>query len=396
MSTKRSIFNSTFLAPLQEWLRDSRAVGIILLACTILSLIISNTAAGPAYMAFWEAQIHFPVIAEHIPHSLLHGINDGLMAVFFLLAGMEIKREVLTGELSGLKKAILPVMAALGGMVLPALLYYSWNIHSGFAQGWGIPMATDIAFSLGILSLLGNKVPPSLKILLTALAIMDDLGAIITIAVFYTDQINMMFLGFAGLIWLILLVMNKAKVSSLLPYFLLGAALWYCLFHSGVHATLAGVLLAFALPSNKINAIEHKLHLPVSFIVLPLFALANTAIRFPAEIHTALSSPVNYGILTGLIAGKPLGITLVSYVAVKLKLARLPDDLNWRSVFGMGLLAGIGFTMSIFIAMLAFDDSAAQITAKLSVLIASLIAGIAGFIFLNVQRPAAQPSNTST
>jgi NhaA family Na+:H+ antiporter len=243
-------------------------------------------------------------------------------------------------------------------------------------------MATDIAFSLGILSLLGKRVPLSLKIFLTALAIIDDLGAIVAIAVFYTDHIDWMYLGIGGVILLVLFLMNKFKVKTLLPYYILGLGLWYCLFNSGVHATLAGVLLAFTIPVKRISFLEHKLHDPVSFIILPLFALANTAIIFPAEMGTALASPINYGILSGLIIGKPLGIALVSYCAVKFKLAALPEDLNWKYIIGMGLLAGIGFTMSIFISMLAFKDYEAQTTAKLAVIIASLTSGIGGFLFL--------------
>jgi NhaA family Na+:H+ antiporter len=243
-------------------------------------------------------------------------------------------------------------------------------------------MATDIAFSLGILSLLGKRVPLSLKILLTALAIIDDLGAIIAIAVFYTDHIDWIYLGIGGIILLVLFLMNRFNVKVLLPYLILGLALWYCLLNSGVHATLAGVLLAFTIPVKKINALEHKLHDPVNFIILPLFALANTAIIFPAEIRVALASTINYGILSGLIIGKPLGIALISYCAVKLKLATLPEDLNWRYIIGIGMLAGIGFTMSIFIAMLAFNEPEAQTTAKLAALIASFVSGIGGFLFL--------------
>jgi Na+:H+ antiporter, NhaA family len=384
MRLKFSLIKEKLLSPVLEFIHDSRAVGITLLVCTIVSLVLSNSAVGAAFVGFWEKEIHLPFSKIHLPHSPVHFINDGLMAVFFLLVGMEIKRELLTGELSSLKKSALPVVAAIGGMVLPALLYVLWNTNSGFSQGWGVPMATDIAFSLGILSLLGSRVPLSLKILLTALAIIDDLGAIVAIAIFYTDHIDWIYLAIAGIIFLVLLGMNKAKVKVLSPYFILGLALWYCLFNSGVHATLAGVLLAFALPIKKINRLEHRLHDPVNFIILPLFALANTAIVFPSEIKLALSSPVNYGILTGLIVGKPLGIGLAAYLAVKLKLASLPDDINWKHIIGMGMLAGIGFTMSIFISLLAFQDAASQTTAKLAVLIASLVAGLMGFIFLKI------------
>jgi NhaA family Na+:H+ antiporter len=388
MKKRFSILKKIFISPIEEFIHDSRSVGITLLVCTLVSLIISNTGWGNAFVGFWEKDIHLPFENIHLPHSVAHWINDGLMAVFFLLVGMEIKRELLTGELSSLKKSILPVLAAIGGMLFPALLYYGWNTNSGFPQGWGVPMATDIAFSLGILSLLGKRVPLSLKILLTALAIIDDLGAIIAIAVFYTDHIDWIYLGIGGAILLVLFLMNKFNVKVLLPYFILGLGMWYCLFNSGVHATLAGVLLAFTIPIKKIHKLEHQLHDPVSFIILPLFALANTAIIFPAEISVALSSPINYGILSGLIVGKPLGIALVSYCAVKLKWATLPEDLNWKYVIGMGMLAGIGFTMSIFISMLAFNDHEAQTTAKLAVLIASFVSGVGGFLFLKVTSKA--------
>lgn len=387
---KKSFFilKEIFISPIQEFIHDSRSVGITLLACTLVSLVVSNTGWGNAFVGFWEKDIHLPFENIHFPHSIAHWINDGLMAAFFLLVGMEIKRELLTGELSSLKKSVLPILAAIGGMIFPALLYYGWNKSSGYPQGWGVPMATDIAFSLGILSLLGNRVPLSLKILLTALAIIDDLGAIVAIAVFYTDHIDWMYLSIGGIILVALFLMNVFRIKTLALYFALGLGLWYCLFNSGVHATLAGVLLAFALPINKINKLEHKLHDPVSFIILPLFALANTAIIFPAEISVALSSPVNYGILSGLIIGKPLGIALISYCAVKLKLATLPADLNWKYIIGMGMLAGIGFTMSIFISMLAFKDADAQTTAKLAVLIASFVSGAGGFLFLKLTSKA--------
>jgi NhaA family Na+:H+ antiporter len=382
LKTKRAILRERIISPIQEFIKDSRAVGIVLIICTVISLTVSNSAWGAAFIGFWDKEIHFPWEAVRLPHTLVHLINDGLMAFFFLLAGMEIKREIVNGELSSLKKSALPIMAAIGGMVIPAALYGIWNTHSGYMQGWGVPMATDIAFSLGILSLLGSRAPLTLKILLTALAIIDDLGAIIAIAIFYTDNIDWIYLALAGGIFLILTLLNLFKVKSTIPYFILGAFLWYCLFNSGVHATLAGVLLAFTLPTHKIARLEHILHDPVQFGILPLFALANTAIAFPADISAALDSTINYGILSGLIIGKPLGIFLVAYIAVKTKLAALPEGLNWKHIIGMGMLAGIGFTMSIFISMLAFKEPSLQITAKLAVLIASVVAGLAGFLFL--------------
>lgn len=385
MKRVSDIFKRKLISPIYEFIQDSRAAGIILMVCTIISLIWSNVDGGQAYIAFWEKEIHLPTDSLHVPHSILHWINDGLMALFFLLVGMEIKREILQGELSSTKKAVLPALAAVGGMVFPALLYVSFNTNSGYVQGWGVPMATDIAFSLGILSLLGTKAPLSLKVLLTALAIIDDLGAIMAIAIFYTDDMSMAYLIASIVLFLILLLMNKLKIKALFLYFILGIGLWYCLFNSGVHATLAGVLLAFALPVEKLSRLEHRLHDPVSFIILPLFALANTAIAFPADIGATMRSPVNHGILAGLFIGKPLGITLVSYIAVKLKIASLPGGLNWWHILGMGMLAGIGFTMSIFISLLAFDDATSQIISKLAVLIASLLSGVAGFLLLKLQ-----------
>jgi len=382
MSKLARTFNRKFISPIREFIQDSRAVGITLMICTLVSLVISNTPWGISFVAFWEGEIHFPIAAIHLPHTVLHFINDGLMAFFFLLVGMEIKREILEGELSGLQKATLPAVAAIGGMVFPALLYVLCNRGGGNVHGWGVPMATDIAFSLGILSLLGKRAPLALKILLTALAIIDDLGAVLAIAIFYTDHIDLFYLGIAGGIFALLVLMNLMRVSVLPLYFILGLALWYCMFNSGVHATLAGVLLAFTLPLRKIAALEHKLHHPVSFIILPLFALANTAIIFPPDIGHLLASPVNYGVLAGLIIGKPFGIALLSYIAVRMGIARLPQGLRWRHILGIGMLAGIGFTMSIFIAMLAFNDVGTQITAKLAVIIASLVSGIAGYLLL--------------
>lgn len=391
MGKLKKVIRQKFLSPILEFIHDSRAVGITLMVCTVIALTLSNSAWGTAFIAFWEWELPLPA-GIHIPHSLVHFINDGLMALFFLLVGMEIKREIITGELSSVKKSVLPILAATGGMLVPALLYYLLNTGSGFAHGWGIPMATDIAFSLGILSLLGSRAPLSLKILLTALAIIDDLGAILAIAVFYTDSISWLYLGIAGALFGLLLLMNYFKVRRLLPYFLVGLVLWYCMYNSGIHATLAGVLLAFTLPLQRIPKLEHKLHDPVNFIILPLFALANTAILFPGDIGKALDSPVNYGILLGLVVGKPLGIFLASYIAVKLKIASLPADLKWAHILGIGLLAGIGFTMSIFIAMLAFKTEAPQTTAKLAILIASVVSGLSGFIYLRLQSAKKTPA----
>jgi NhaA family Na+:H+ antiporter len=356
----------------------------VLVVCTIVSLWISNSGWAGGYIGFWEKEFVFPMPQIHLPHSIAHIINDGLMAVFFLLVGMEIKRELLIGELSSLKKSVLPVAGAAGGMVVPALIYFAWCGGTPFSGGWGIPMATDIAFSLGILSLLGRRAPLSLRIFLTALAIIDDLGAILAIAIFYTSSISGMFLALAGGTLLVLVVLNLLKVAEYTIYFILGVFLWYFVFNSGVHATVAGVLLAFTIPLKRIGKLEHALHDPVNFLILPLFALANTAIALPSDMSPVFSSVVHHGILLGLVVGKPLGISLFCFLTVKLGIAALPDHLRWKHVLGMGMIAGIGFTMSIFIAALAFRQPEVQTIAKVAIIGASLLSGIIGFFFLRL------------
>lgn len=370
------------ISPIREFIQDSRAVGITLIVCTAISLFLANSAWAAPYLAFWEKEIHAPIDGLNIPHSILHFINDGLMALFFFLVGLEIKRELVKGELSTFKTAILPIVAAIGGMVVPALFYLLVNGGTEFSHGWGVPMATDIAFSLGILSLLGKRVPISVKIFLTALAIIDDLGAILAIAIFYTENISWMYLGLALGIFAVLILLNLFKVKRPYIFFVFGLVMWYFLFNSGVHATLAGVLLAFTIPMSRLEKLEHNLHDPVSFIIIPIFALANTAIIIPGDIIGALTSKISYGILAGLVLGKPLGIFILSYLLVKLKVADLPEGLNWHHIIGMGIIAGLGFTMSIFIAMLAFKNPQYQIDAKLAVLLASLIAAILGYLYL--------------
>lgn len=384
---QKKIRNTTLkrfvLSPMYAFVRDSRSVGILLIICTLISIVITNSSWGGAgYLSFWEWPLHAPFNGVEVPHNLTAFVNDILMAVFFLLVGMEIKREMLVGELSSLKQSALPIVAALGGMIVPAVIYSLWNSGGEFAHGWGIPMATDIAFSLGILSLLGKRVPVPLKILLTALAIIDDLGAIVAIAVFYTAHISILYLSFSAGLLLLLIGFNLMKVKTIWLYWLTGIILWYCLFNSGIHATLAGVLLAFTLPLNKIPGIEHSLHFPVNFIILPLFALANTAILFPEHALKAFADPISFGVISGLVFGKPLGILVFSFLVVKLGLAKLPRGLDWKHIFGMGLIAGIGFTMSIFISMLAFNEEEARTTAKIAVLVASLISGILGYVYL--------------
>jgi NhaA family Na+:H+ antiporter len=297
---------------------------------------------------------------------------------------MEIKRELLIGELSSVKKSMLPIIGAIGGMVVPAGIYYLWCGNTPYSGGWGVPMATDIAFSLGVLSLLGKRAPFSVKIFLTALAIIDDLGAILAIALFYTSSLELINLALGGVVFLAQIMLNLFKVHRSYIYFILGAALWYFIFNSGIHATIAGVLLAFTIPLKHINQIENRLHDPVNFIILPLFALANTAIILPSDFLSIFSSRVHHGIFMGLLLGKPLGIFLLCFLAVKLRIASLPKNMSWKQVLGLGLIAGIGFTMSIFIATLAFDEAEVQLISKVAIIGASLAAGVAGFIYLRM------------
>lgn len=311
------------------------------------------------------------------------------MAIFFLLIGLELEREIYVGELSNIKDAILPITGAFGGMVVPALLYLSFNLGTKTHSGYGIPMATDIAFAIGILSLLGNKVPLSLKVFLTALAVIDDLGAILMIALFYTKTIYFTNLLISLSIFVGLLLMKRLKVKSLILYLIGGIFMWYFMLNSGVHATITGILLAFAIPfgDGGENTISHKLqnwlHKPVAFIIIPLFALSNTAIIIGKDWMTTFSETYSLGIIIGLCIGKPLGILSFIYLAVKLKLTELPKDVNWNQLLGVGFLGGIGFTMSIFITLLAFDDSQIINNSKFMILIASFISGTIGFIWLN-------------
>ncbi|RYE19353.1 MAG: Na+/H+ antiporter NhaA [Sphingobacteriales bacterium] len=368
MPQPKNYVRTYIVSPIKEFIGDSRAVGITLICCTVISLIISNTGWSGMYTSFWEKELLMPIPEIHLPHTILHVINDAAMAVFFFLVGAEIKRELMIGELSSMRKAILPAVAALGGMVVPAFIYLLWTGKTPYANGWGIPMATDIAFSLGILSLLGKKAPLSLRIFLTALAIIDDLGGILAIAIFYAKDIQLSYLLYAAIIMAILTAMNMLKVKRYYLFYILGAILWYVIYNSGVHATVAGVLLAFTIPLHKIDNLEHALHDPVNFIILPVFALANTAIVLPKEMGFIFSSEIHHGILSGLALGKPLGIIVFSTLAVKAGIAELPMGMSWRHLLGMGMIAGIGFTMSIFMATLAFDLPGIQLVAKVALL----------------------------
>lgn len=326
--------------------------------------------------------------------SLEHWVNDALMAIFFLLIGLELERELYNGELSNFKEALLPIFAALGGLAFPALIHFSLNAGTPMQAGIGVPMATDIPFALGVLALLGRRVPASLKVFVVAFAVMDDLCAIIIIAVFYTAKLSVLYLAGALLLWALLVVSNRFfKIMSLVPYLLGSALLWFLMFKSGVHATIAGALLAFAIPfsareddtRSPSHKLEHLLHKPVAFVILPIFALANTGIVIGADWAQGLTSANSAGIIGGLVLGKPLGITLLSFIAVAIGFCRLPLDLNWRHVFGAGLLGGIGFTMSIFITNLAFVGNTDAINAsKMAILLASLTGGTIGFLWLKL------------
>lgn len=365
-----------------NFFNSKKAGGLVLIACTILSLTFANSNFGADYHHFW--------LTKFAGNSIEHWINDGLMTIFFLLIGLELEREIYQGELANIKDALLPIFGAIGGMFLPAGIFLLFNFGTTTQSGAGIPMATDIAFALGILSLLGSRVPTSLKVFLTALAVIDDLGAIIIIAIFYTKTLLWTNLFIALGIWLFLFVIGKLKVRNLIPYLIGGVVMWYFMLHSGVHATITGVLLAFAVPfgngSEKSTSyiLQHFLHKPVAFIVLPIFALANTAIVFSGNIAQVLTENNSLGIAFGLIVGKPLGILFLTFLSVTFGLCKLPTDLNWKSIFGAGLLGGIGFTMSIFVTLLAFDNEMIINNSKLVILISSLIAGILGFITLRL------------
>ncbi len=367
-------------------MEDSRTVGILLILSTLLSILLANSASGDQYRGFWLAESH-QLHSLSLPANFGEWINGFLMSFFFLLAGMEIKRELLTGELSSFKKAILPVAAALGGMVVPALIYVAFNVNSPFAAGWGIPTATDIAFSLGIASLLGKRVPNALKVFLMALAIIDDLGAIVIVAVFYGGNVSWMFLGLSVIVYLMLLAVSTRKSAFVPLQIILSLALWFTIFKAGIEASIAGVLVAFAMPSNVLPAIERVIHKPVNFLILPLFALANTAILLPENVASTIGSSVSIGIMLGLVLGKPLGIYLFSKVLVMLKVAALPKKIHWNQVFAMGTLAGIGFTMSIFTTNLAFAADAYKDAAKIAILISMVCSVVVSYLmFLFVEK----------
>ena len=372
----------------KNFLHSSQSSGILLMVCVGISLMIANSSIADSFQALLDQKIGTEIFQLNYPLSIW--INDGLMAIFFLLVGLEIKREIIEGELSSVKSASLPIVAAIGGMLVPALIFYAFNYGTAYEKGWAIPMATDIAFSLAIISMLGRKVPLSLKIFLAALAIVDDLGAIVVIALFYTDQIHWNYLALSGLMVAILMILNFLNFKKHVFYVIPGIILWYFMHHSGIHATIAGVLLAFTIPTNlsttelsPLEKLEQKLHLPVNFLIMPIFALANTNITFKAGMVDGLFSNFGYGIIVGLFLGKIVGINLFSWIFIQLKISSLPEKSSWSQMLGAGFLAGIGFTMSIFIALLSFKNHPEiQDEAKFAILVASIISGISGYLLL--------------
>jgi NhaA family Na+:H+ antiporter len=380
MEMTKGYLSQTF----QDFFRSEKTGGLLLLVCTAASLVVANSPVAPAYLHFWHSAAG--------PLSIEHWVNDGLMAVFFLLIGLELERELYVGELSDPRQALLPICAAIGGMAAPAFVHLAFNAGTSMQDGFGIPMATDIAFALAVLAILGSRIPPSLKVFVVAFAVMDDLGAIILIAVFYSANLSLPYLTGALTVWALLVLLNRLRVMTLIPYLLGGALMWFFMLKSGVHATLAGVMLAFAIPfsprdgdtMSPSHRLENMLHKPAAFIILPIFALANTGVSIDAAAMAELAGRNGLGIFAGLIFGKPAGVVLLCAIAVMFGICRLPPDLGWRHVIGAGMLGGIGFTMSIFITNLAFGQNSEAINAsKLAVLFASLTAGIVGFLWLN-------------
>lgn len=365
--------------------------GALLVFCAIVSMILANSGMAESWLHFWQIRLdpHLPGLHAH---SITHWINDGLMTIFFLLVGLEIERELLTGELSDRRTAMLPVIAAIGGMLFPALIYFAINANNPqLWRGAGIPTATDIAFAMAIMSALGKRVPAALKVFLTALAIIDDLGAILVIAIFYGQGVHWLWLSAALGVLGFLLICKRSGLKSLWLYLPIGVLLWYCMMQSGIHATISGVLLAFAIPFGKKEEeaspsayLMDKLHEPVAWIILPLFALANTAIPLHSGIVDTLTGTLPLGIAAGLILGKPLGIYLASVLSVKIKATQLPTGVSLSHIWGAGMLGGIGFTMAIFVSNLAFTDEGMVELSKVAVLCGSVVAAVAGYVFLRV------------
>ena len=388
MSLVQRKLSSTF----NKFFDSEKSSGILLIVCTVVSLVIANSTLGADYLGFWQTKVGGLTVE--------YWINDALMAIFFLLIGLELERELYVGELSDFKNALLPIFAAVGGMAAPALIHFAFNAGTPTQDGIGIPMATDIAFALGVLAILGNRIPASLKVFVVAFAVIDDLGAIIVIALFYTAKLSAGYLAGAMAVLALLIMLNRVfRVMSLMPYLLGGALMWFLMLKSGIHATITGVMLAFAIPfsakdedtASPSHRLEHFLHKPVAFVILPIFALANTGIPIGADWFQSLASSNSVGIMAGLLLGKPLGVALLCLIAVTSGICHLPPDLRWGHVIGAGIIGGIGFTMSIFITNLAFAGNAETINAsKMAILLASLVAGTVGFLWLRfTSRPAA-------
>ncbi|MFN7939412.1 MAG: Na+/H+ antiporter NhaA [Bryobacteraceae bacterium] len=425
---------TTLVRPFQEFFARESSGGILLLLCTVAALIWANSPWAHLYTALWHTPFHIGLGSYEFNRELHFWVNDALMAVFFFVVGLEIKRELLVGELASLRQAALPILAAFGGVVVPALLYSALNAGGPGARGWGIPMATDIAFAIGVMALLGRRVPLGLKVFLTALAIVDDIAAVLVIAVFYTSDLSWGALAAAGVCLLVALAANRLGVRHPMPYALIGVVLWMTVLQSGVHSTIAGVLLALMIPSRTaihqtqflqhsralldhfqkaaetepfhilndveqqtaiealedacekmqppLHHLEHGLHPWVTFVIMPLFALANAGVSISGELGRIVTQPITLGVMLGLVFGKTIGVTLASWLAVKTGLAALPENVTWRHVHGAAWLAGIGFTMSLFMAGLAFTSEAQLTAAKLGILIASLCAGIIGSAIL--------------
>jgi len=418
--------------PFNQFIKKESSSSIIMLGAMIAAMILANSGLSGWYEDLWHKKVGFTFGDFSLYKSLHHWINDGLMALFFLVIGLEIKREILIGELSSFRNALLPIIAAVGGAVVPALIYVGLNFKNGDLSGWGVPMATDIAFAIGVMALLGNRVPIQLKIFITSLAVVDDMIAVIVIALFYTENIVMGYLVYAGIVMAVLLAMNLFKIRSILAYLIMGMFLWYFFLKSGIHATIAGVLLALFIPSeprlpmqafkrsmnmflgqlkncdnnvdseiptkcqksvlnkmihtslstyNPMSRLEYNLHGLSAFIIMPIFAFANTGVKInPSDIMLILS-PVSLGIILGLVVGKPIGITGFVHLGKKMNLISLPAEINMAQVFGAAVLSGIGLTMSIFIASMAFAPEMVG-TAKIAILTASVIAGVSGFVLL--------------
>lgn len=374
----------------KEFIDSEQKGGLLLAFCVVISLIVANTPIiSQLFFDFLHLKWAVSVGNFKLEHTTEHWINDGLMGLFFLLVGIEIKREILKGELSSLKQSMLPIAAAMGGMIVPSLIYAFFNHGSIFERGWAIPMATDIAFALAILSMLGKRVPISLKIFLTALAIVDDLGSVVIIAIFYSSHLSLFYLGMAAIVFALLILLNRIQSTLLWMYIILGGFLWFFILKSGVHATIAGVLVAFAAPLNArkgkyspAERLEHYLHAPVTFFILPLFALANTAVVLTFNVDISSFAPLSLGIALGLLIGKPLGIFIFSRFAVSMGWASLPVGITWGQILAVGILGGIGFTMSIFITLLSLSSPEAQSIAKISILVSSVVAAMLGYWLL--------------